>query len=82
MGAALERINRSDLVRLHTHPDHAAVFERSLADLSPVPPVEVLVDPKLAHGSVIFGTDRGNLDGSIDSQLDEIRRGLADGLRR
>jgi flagellar biosynthesis/type III secretory pathway protein FliH len=30
---------------------------------------------------VIFETDRGNLDASLESQLKEIERGLADRLR-
>jgi flagellar biosynthesis/type III secretory pathway protein FliH len=31
---------------------------------------------------VIFETRHGNLDASVDSQLQEIERGLADRLRR
>ena len=33
-------------------------------------------------GTVIFETQRGNLDASVESQLQEIERGLADRLRR
>ena len=33
-------------------------------------------------GVVVFETDRGNLDASVESQLGEIERGLADSLRR
>jgi flagellar biosynthesis/type III secretory pathway protein FliH len=32
-------------------------------------------------GTVIFETDRGNLDASVESQLREIERGLGDRLR-
>jgi flagellar biosynthesis/type III secretory pathway protein FliH len=31
---------------------------------------------------VVFETERGNLDASVDAQLREIERGLADCLRR
>jgi flagellar biosynthesis/type III secretory pathway protein FliH len=42
----------------------------------------VIADASRAIGSVIFETPRGNLDASVDSQLQEIERGLADRLRR
>jgi flagellar assembly protein FliH len=43
--------------------------------------VEVIADPSAEPGAVIFETDRGNLDASLESQLKEIERGLADRLR-
>ena len=33
-------------------------------------------------GAVIFETPRGNLDAGVESQLQEIERGLADRLRK
>jgi flagellar biosynthesis/type III secretory pathway protein FliH len=33
-------------------------------------------------GAAVFETERGNLDASVESQLGEIERGLADALRR
>jgi len=42
------------------------------------PRVEVLADPNLAPGSVILESGRGLLDASVDTQLAEINRGLAD----
>jgi flagellar biosynthesis/type III secretory pathway protein FliH len=44
--------------------------------------VEVLPDAAREPGSVIFETSRGNLDASVDTQLQEIERGLADRLRK
>jgi flagellar assembly protein FliH len=44
--------------------------------------VEVVSDQSRELGSVIFETSRGNLDASVDSQLQEIERGLADRLRK
>jgi flagellar biosynthesis/type III secretory pathway protein FliH len=44
--------------------------------------VEVIADPSRAVGTVIFETQHGNLDASVESQLQEIERGLADRLRR
>jgi flagellar biosynthesis/type III secretory pathway protein FliH len=37
-------------------------------------------DPSLAPGSVIFETTMGSLDVSVEAQLAEIERGLADRL--
>ena len=42
----------------------------------------MIADPSRDLGTVIFETQRGNLDASVDSQLQEIERGLADRLRR
>jgi flagellar assembly protein FliH len=79
VSAVLERINGADLMKLYTHPAHVPDVERAIAELSPTP-VEVIADPSLTHGGLVFETARGKLDGSIDSQLDEIRCGLSDRL--
>jgi flagellar biosynthesis/type III secretory pathway protein FliH len=42
----------------------------------------VIPDATLAPGSVVFETNQGNLDASVESQLQEIERGLADHLRK
>jgi flagellar assembly protein FliH len=44
--------------------------------------VEVVADSSRSPGDVIFETERGYLDASVDSQLQEIERGLADRLRK
>jgi flagellar biosynthesis/type III secretory pathway protein FliH len=43
--------------------------------------VEVISDPSREPGTVIFETEHGNLDASVESQLREIERGLADRLQ-
>jgi flagellar assembly protein FliH len=40
--------------------------------------VEVLSDPGLERGAVILDSKRGGLDASVETQLAEIERGLAD----
>ena len=42
----------------------------------------VTVDPELAVKCYTRGAERGSLDASVDTQLEEIERGLADRLRR
>jgi flagellar assembly protein FliH len=44
--------------------------------------VEVVADAAREPGSVVFESERGNLDASVESQLREIERGLADRMRR
>ena len=39
---------------------------------------EVVAEPRLERGAAIFETTRGSLDASIETQLDEIQRGLID----
>lgn len=79
---ALEKLSGQELTRVRVHPAHAALVTESLRQNSPAAKVEVLVDPSRPVGTVIFETQRGNLDASVESQLQEIERGLADRLRR
>jgi flagellar biosynthesis/type III secretory pathway protein FliH len=44
------------------------------------PAVTVVADPKMRAGDVIFETSLGELDCSIETQLQEIERGFADRL--
>src|SRR5206468_3414461 len=75
---ALEKLQGQELTRARVHPAHAALVSACLARAGGASPVEVLPDPAREPGSVIFETQRGNLDASIESQLQEIERGLAD----
>jgi flagellar assembly protein FliH len=43
--------------------------------------VELAADKTLARGAVVFETNRGNLDASVETQLREIEQGLTDRLR-
>jgi flagellar assembly protein FliH len=80
--AALEKLHGQEFSRVKVHPSHAATVKACLQQASSGKPVEVVPDPSLEIGSVIFETTRGNLDASVDSQLSEIERGLTDRLRR
>jgi flagellar assembly protein FliH len=42
---------------------------------------EVVPEPRLERGAAIFETSRGSLDASVETQLDEIQRGLVDRIR-
>ena len=79
---ALEKLQGQEISRVRVHPGHVALVTESLRRNSASAKVEVIPDPSRVLGTVIFETQRGNLDASIEAQLQEIERGLADRLRR
>ena len=79
---ALEKLRGQEISRVRVHPAHAALVTESLRQNSAAAKVEVIADPSRELGTVIFETQRGNLDASVESQLQEIERGLADRLRK
>lgn len=76
----LEKLDRQEVHCVRVHPSMAARLEQDLKNLSHQKPIQVTPDPTLAIGACIFETGRGNVDASIESQLSEIERGLADRL--
>jgi flagellar assembly protein FliH len=78
--AALEKLQGQEISRVKVHPSHVALVTSCLQQALSGGTVEVLPDPARQPGSVIFETTRGNLDASVDAQLQEIERGLADRL--
>ena len=78
---ALEKLESRELCRVRVHPDQEPVIRTLLARFSAAP-VELIPDPALQCGDVLFETAHGTLDGSIEAQLQEIERGFADRLRR
>jgi flagellar assembly protein FliH len=80
--AAVGKLDARDLHRLVVAPQDAPVIERRLAELSLPVQVELGTDPSLPRGSLILDCSRGQMDASVDTQLEEIDRGLADVVRR
>ncbi len=80
--AALDRVDASEVTRLRVHPDHAALVEAHLRAAAFPGAIQVTGDPSLASGGAILETPTGQIDASVDSQLQEIERGLCDRLRR
>jgi flagellar assembly protein FliH len=79
---ALERLEAQEVSRVKVHPSHAESIRACLAQSPAGRSIEVVADTLRDPGVVIFETSRGNLDASIESQLNEIERGLADRLRK
>jgi flagellar assembly protein FliH len=80
--AALEKLQGQEICRVRVHPQHVAAIGALLRKSATGALIEVLPDASRDPGAAVFETDRGNLDASVESQLGEIERGLADTLRR
>jgi flagellar assembly protein FliH len=74
--AGLERIESADVHRVRVHPEHASVLARLLEGAARS--VEIVADPGLPVGAVVFETSRGSLDTGLETQLKEIERGFVD----
>jgi flagellar assembly protein FliH len=80
--AALEKLQGQDISRVKVHPSQAAMMKSCLQQAVSGGLVEVQSDSSCEVGAIVFETTRGNLDASVDSQLQEIERGLTDRLRK
>jgi flagellar assembly protein FliH len=77
---ALETIGTREKIRIRAHSEIAAAVRSTLEKRNALAAVEIAVDHSLPCGSLFFEMERGGLDASIDTQLEEIERGLADRL--
>jgi flagellar assembly protein FliH len=80
--AALEKLQAQEICRVRVHHSQTERVASILRSRSHGNPIEVAPDASCDPGAVIFETERGNLDASVECQLGEIERGLADLLRR
>jgi flagellar assembly protein FliH len=79
---ALQKLHGQEITRVKVHPSQASALTACLRQNLDAEKVEVIADPSREVGAVIFETPRGNLDAGVESQLQEIERGLADRLRK
>jgi flagellar assembly protein FliH len=80
--AALDGLHFDEVCRVRAHPADAAALRAALEKTSAARMLEVQPDGTLERGAAIVETGRGKLDASVETQLAEIERGLADRLRR
>jgi len=78
---ALEKLQSQEICRVRVHPSHAGLVSGCLRQMAPAAPVEVVPDASRELGTVVFETEQGSLDASVESQLREIERGLSDRMR-
>jgi flagellar assembly protein FliH len=80
--AAIEQLEAREVHRLRVAPKDADTMRGLLAELGLPVKIAVTPDTGLESGSLVFETARGTVDASVDVQLAEIDRGLADVVRR
>jgi flagellar assembly protein FliH len=77
----LEKVRVQEIVRVRLHPQHHAPVQQHLTQIAGGSSIDLVPDARLALGGVVVETTRGDFDVSIDTQLREIERGLADRLK-
>jgi len=77
---AMEKANAQELRRVRVSAAQAQSVRNFLA--KEAPGVELVADPALRPGQLQFDMIQGAMDGSIEAQLEEIERGLADAVSR
>lgn len=80
--AAFDKARSREITRVSVHPLHEAAVRSFLEQAANPTPVEIVANPRLECGAILFETAQGHLDASIEAQLKEIERGLADRIDR
>ncbi len=78
--AALQKIQNRDILKVRVYPAGVDALRASLARLGAAPAIQVVSDATLKTGDLLFETSVGELDASVETQLQEVERGLADRL--
>ena len=78
--AALQKLQNREVSRVRVFPNGADAIRNALERIGAAPAIEIYPDPTLKIGDLVFETNFGDLDASIDTQLLEIQRGFADRL--
>ena len=73
---ALERLGPSAPAVIRLHPDDYSTVTGQGSDLSNGRAVKVLPDPAVARGGCLVESDFGNIDASVDAQVDEVARAM------
>jgi len=79
--AALEKLQAQEVYRVRVHPDHQLVLRACLEQSGRGGNIEVVSDPTQSRGGAVFEMSSGSLDASVETQLQEIERGLVDQLQ-
>lgn len=76
--AAFERLDQRDTHEIRTDPASLHTVRKIAEGLDLGRAVKIVSDVSLRPGSLLIETTRGQLDASIDTQLNEIQRGFVD----
>ncbi len=75
--AALQKIQKREILKVRAFPAGVDAIRAALQRMG-IGSIEVVGDPSLRTGDLLIDTATGELDASIDTQLQEIQRGFAD----
>jgi flagellar assembly protein FliH len=78
--AALQKLQNREISRVRVYLAGAAAVRAAMERTGHRNAVEVIADPMLPLGAILFETALGELDASVETQLQEIDRGFADRL--
>ena len=78
--AALHKLQNREILQVRVFPSGANALQSALERMGMAPATRVISDPSLKCGDLIFETSFGELDASVETQLQEIQRGFADRL--
>jgi flagellar assembly protein FliH len=76
--AAFERLDQREIHEVRTDPGSLTTVRKLAEGLDLARAVKIVADPALRPGSLLIETTRGQLDASIETQLNEIQRGFVD----
>lgn len=71
--SVLDESSAGEVQRIRANPADVELLKEAVGE-----GVEILADDGIARGGAVLETTRGSLDARMDTQLDEIERGLAD----
>ncbi len=80
--AALNRLEIREVTRLRVNPAETGFVQQGLDGLALPRKLDVVPDAQLERGALVLETTRGSLDASVETQLQEIERGLTDMVSR
>ena len=76
--AAFDRLDQREIHQVRTDVPSMPIVEKVMAGLNLPRPVRVVADGRMRRGSLVIETKRGQLDASVEAQLQEIERGFTD----
>lgn len=80
--AAFAKLQSREIHRVRMHPAMEPMLRKCLEASGSPKNLVLLADTGLNPGDLFFETSQGALDASVDTQLNEIERGLIDKLER
>ena len=78
--AALQKLQQREASKVRVWPAAVPAVRAALERIGSRSGIEIVPDPGLATGAILFETSLGDLDASIETQMQEIQRGFADRL--